>query len=253
MKQPNTWANKRGGYHCIILNIPVRGHVPIKMDGSEYHSDDEQDSYGERMAEDRSIIKVASEKDVESFIMSCRLSDEDLPNYHYAIEEDVRRRTGYGYIGCIQESAVEEFFESVTLHPEPIRGKELCEFLRKGIFVMASEVTTYFLIVHIGNDFTSLFKKDIEKCRDSGKCTFTVTNRAFAAQRASKCRTCFGDDITMAICDNCIACCHKGHDTYVTVKSVTSKKGRRHFAIPKTLMYCDCGHKLSCKLLDECE
>lgn len=263
-ENPYKKLSKYGGYHWMALCFQMKGGLPVKMDGTEYVSDDDDDYVWKN---DERSVRVSSEEDVENFILACRCRDEDLPRWSDAVRKDARRKYrmesstfsdeySSDEVDPLQKPSlspkteVEKFFQSATIAPEPVRMKTLCEMLRQGAVVMATELTNYFLIIHIGNDLTSLFKKDFVKCRDNGRCTFTVTNRAFVAQRASRCRTCFGDDLTMAICDNCVACCHKGHDTYITTKNVSVEgENRKKLTISKMLMYCDCGHKLSCKLL----
>lgn len=238
---------KYGGYHMIVLLFPMRGSLPIKTDGSHYHSDDEYDDpYGEEF-QDKGELRIASPSDIEDFVKACRCTEEDFAQWQVAINDDLR-------LEFTDRHYAKDFFKKVELLPEPIRASGLCQALTNGSLLMATEKTDYFFIIHIGNDFTQHFKKPLKKCRDTGKCTFTVTDRAFAAQRASRCRTCFGDDVGMAICDNCIATCHKGHDTYIVVQPVEQPKNRRgkkkaSHTVKKILMYCDCGYKLDCQCL----
>ena len=209
--------------------------MPIKTDGSEYDDDDQYEQYDPN--EDRSDFHVAGNDQINSFIMACRCSDEDFLTWQSLVKKDTWR------IGN-RKNHTENFLKVAKLNPEPVRAKELCTLLQSGALTMATEITSYFIIIHIGNDFTRPLKSKLKECRDNGKCTFTVTNKAFAAQRASRCRTCFGDEVGMTICDNCVACCHKGHDTYIVVQN-----GGDTCSVTKTLMYCDCGYKLRCKCL----
>jgi hypothetical protein len=241
---------KYGGYHMIVLLLPTQGSLLIKTDGSHYHSDDEYDDpYGEEFQKS-GPLRIASASDIEDFVKACRCTEEDYARWKVAINDDLR-------LQFTDRHYTKDFFKKVEILPEPIRAPGLCKALANGSLLMATEKTDYFFGIHIGNDFTQHFKKHLKKCRDTGKCTFTVTDRAFAAQRASRCRTCFGDDVGMAICDNCIATCHKDHDTYITVQSVKPpKKNRRgkvnnkpSHTVKKILMYCDCGYKLDCQCL----
>jgi hypothetical protein len=236
---------KYGGYNIIGLLIPMQGSMPIKTDGSQYRSDDEFDDPYEEKFEKPGPLCIASAAEIEELVKACRCTDEDYARWQVAINDDLHLKLSHRHY-------VKDFFKTVELLPAPIRIPKLCQALTNGSLVMATEMTDYFFIIHIGNDFTQHFKKPLKKCRDTGKCTFTVTDRAFAAQRASRCRTCFGDDVGMAICDNCIATCHKGHDTYISVQPVEASKGKtekQSHTVKKILMYCDCGYKLDCQCL----
>ncbi len=222
----------------MTLNVPMRNGIPVKTDWSGYSDDDDQYRQYDP-EEDQGELCIANDEHVNSFILACRCSDEDFDKWQRLMNKDTWRVDN-------RRNRTEEFLKVANLNPEPVRAKILCRMLQSGALVMATEITSYFVIIHIGNDFTQLLKRKLKECRDNSRCTFTVTNKAFAAQRASRCRTCFGDDLGMAIYDNCIACCHKGHDTYIVVQN----KGDGIHSVAKTLMYCDCGYKLPCKLLD---
>ena len=235
--------SKYGGYHWIVLHIPMAGRTPIRTDGFEYdsHPYQEHDSDEDETKE----IYIADDKTIASFVRACHLEDDDFEDYKIASSHDMCYAMEDRY-------HVKEFFETVRLRDEPVRGRALCEMLQSGAMVMATEVTSYFVITHLGNDLTNLLKPKLAECRQDGRCTFSVTGKAFCAQRASRCRTCFGDEIGMAICDNCVATCHKGHDTYTVFQykqSGSKKSWLKRIRVKKTLMYCDCGYKLPCKLI----
>lgn len=238
--------SKYGGIHWIVLHIPMAGRTPIRTDGSQYDDNPYFDQYDCDDDETKEIY-IADEKTIASFVRACHLEDADFEDYKIASSHDM-------CYAMEDRHYVKEFFERVKLRDEPVRGKILCEMLQSGPMVMATEVTSYFIITHLGNDLTTLLRPRVEECRDNGRCTFTATGKAFCAQRASRCRTCFGDEIGMAICDNCIATCHKGHDTYTIIELKPNQPGHRksrlqRCTVKKTLMYCDCGYKLKCKVL----
>lgn len=242
-KDDKSELTKYGGQLITMISVPTAGSLPVKMDGSYYsYSDDEPYGEGDKPRD----FRVSTSEDIEMFIKACHCNETDYVRWQEASKLDMSSHFE-------DRHYVEDLFKEVKLHPEPVRAPGLCQALKSGSLVMASEMTDYLFIIYIGNDFTQVLKKRIEECRETGACTFSVTSKAFAAQRASRCRTCFGDDLGMAICDNCVATCHKGHDTYVVAqpnKRRGGKKSRgRRFTVKKTLMYCDCGHKLNCKCL----
>lgn len=237
-ESPNR-LTKYGGFHIMAAYVPMCYGSPIKMDGSDYN-DDSDEMYDQD--ETPRKIYVADKTVVENFIKACRCDKTDFDDWMHAVNRDMG-------LNDYDRHHVEDFFKTVKLHDEPVVNQTLCQELQKGTIAIVMEVTDYLFVVHVGNDFTSVLKSKLLECRDSGDCTFTVTGQAFCAQRASRCRTCFGDDVSMAICDNCIATCHRGHDTYIIVKPNPHNDKKSQWTVPKILMYCDCGHKLPCELL----
>ncbi|MBA3756884.1 MAG: hypothetical protein H0X02_11930, partial [Nitrosomonas sp.] len=86
---------KYGGTAWIVMGVPMRGSLPVKINGREYNddpyqqddSDDDEDSAEKtRLAR----VEVASEVQIESFVTSCRLHEEDLPYYQDAMNYDMR-------------------------------------------------------------------------------------------------------------------------------------------------------------------
>ncbi len=212
--------DKPRGWCMIMLSMLIgRDGLPRKLNGERFREDESEE-------EDDWNIKGYNAESVNLLIELLHYREEDLVDCMRAVMRD----------------QLEEFKATHSRSPVPLHMRNLYEYIKSGHLYFATATTSNFLITYVGTDLTQPFKKAINKCKQDGVCTFSVTQKARTRQYAFRCSTCFPGDDSMVICEPCAAKCHKGHKVFVR----TNYQG----VFEKSLMFCDCGDLLDCKCLE---